>query len=354
LDLVGKVATEVWNFPMNESIHSPFCGSAYEDAPLDYLVDYALVNGGIPNVPTFAQLLGLDTAGEKIFYYQYPTVSCNTAYNSIPIHLESTKFPAVGPQPLNLSTRGLVGTGDNVVIGGFIITGTDPKTIVLRALGPSLSAYGLSGVLSDPVLKVYNSSRTLIATNDDWQSDPNQLVVEANGLAPANPLESATAQTLAPGAYTVTVTGKDATTGISLVELYDLSALSHSKLENMSTRGFVGTGDDALISGFIVGDVGSTTVIVRVLGPSLAAFGVSGVLSDPILTIYDSTGSVIARNDNWLDNVNWIDVQKNGLSPIDQRESALVLHLPPGAYTAIVTGANGATGIGLAEVYTLH
>ena len=127
---------------------------------------------------------------------------------------------------------------------------------MLRALGPSLSGFGLSGVLSDPVLSVYNSSGTLIATNDNWQSDPNHFVVEANGLAPANPLESATAQTLAPGAYTVIVTGKDATPGIGLVELYDLSPLSNSKLKNMSTRGSVGTGDNVLISGFIVGDVG--------------------------------------------------------------------------------------------------
>src|SRR5882762_413076 len=353
LDLVGKMATEVWNFPMNESIHCPFCSSVYEDAPYNYLIDYSIVNGGRPGVPVFAQLLGLNAAGETIFSYRYPATNCEKIYRALPIHLENTKFPTVGPQPLNLSTRGLVGTGDNVVIGGFIITGTDPKTIVLRALGPSLSGFGLSGVLRDPVLRVYNSSHTLIATNDDWQSDPNHLVVEANGLAPANLLESATAQTLAPGAYTVTVTGKDATPGIGLVELYDLSPLSHSKLRNMSTRGSVGTGDDALISGFIVGDVGSATVIVRALGPSLAAFGVSGVLSDPTLTIYDSTGSVIASNNNWQDDVNWIDIRKNALSPIDQRESALVLHLPPGAYTAIVTGANGATGIGLAEVYTL-
>jgi DNA-binding beta-propeller fold protein YncE len=152
----------------------------------------------------------------------------------------------------------------------------------------------------------------------------------------------------------VIVTGKDATPGIGLVELYDLSTLAKTKFVNMSTRGFVGTGDNVLISGFIVGDVGSTTVVVRAIGPSLAAYGVSGVLSDPVLTIYDSTGSAIATNDNWQDDVNWIDVRKNTLSPIDQRESALVLHLPAGAYTAIVRGANGGTGIALAEAYTIH
>jgi arylsulfate sulfotransferase len=353
LDLVAKVATEVWNFPMNQSIHSPFCGSCYEDAPYNYLIDYAIVNGGLPGVPTFAQLLGLDAGGERIFYYQYPTMGCSTAYNSIPLHLESTKFPAVGPQALNLSTRGLVSVGDNVLIGGFIVTGTDPKSVVLRALGPSLSGFGLSDVLTDPVLSVYNSSRTLIATNDNWQSDPNHFIVEANGLAPANLLESTTVQTLAPGAYTVIVTGKDPTPGIGLVELYDLSPLSNSKLKNMSTRGSVGTADDVLISGFIVGDVDSATVIVRALGPSLASFGVSGVLSDPILTIYDSNGTAIVTNDNWQDDNNAMLVQKNGLAPPNASESALVLHLPAGKYTAIVSGANGGTGIGLAEVYTL-
>jgi hypothetical protein len=159
---------------------------------------------------------------------------------------------------------------------------------------------------------------------------------------------------LAPGAYTVIVSGKGSATGIGLVELYDLSPLSNSQLKNMSTRGSVGTGDDVLISGFTIGDVGNTTVIVRALGPSLARFGVSGVLSDPTLTIFDSTGTAIATNDNWRDDVNAIDVQRNSLSPPNEQESALVLQLPAGEYTAVVSGANGGTGIALAEVYSLH
>jgi hypothetical protein len=275
------------------------------------------------------------------------------AFNAIPVHLEITKFPTVGPQALNLSTRGLVSGGDNVLIGGFIVTGAEPKSVVLRALGPSLSAYGLSDVLGNPVLSVYNSSHTLIATNDNWQSDVNHSVVEANGLAPANPLEAATFQSLAPGAYTVIVSGANSGQGIGLFEVYDLSPLSNSNLENISTRGFAGTLDDVLISGFIVGDVDSATVIVRAIGPSLASYGVSGVLADPTLDIYDSTGTLIASNNNWQDNINFVDVQKNGLAPPNALESALVLHLPAGAYTAIVRGADGGTGIALAEVYQL-
>jgi hypothetical protein len=353
VNLTTSVATEIWNYPQGESILSPFCGSVYEDAPLNYLVDYAFVNGTLPP-PQYAQLLGLDALGQQIFYYQYPTTGCNTAYNSIPVHLESTKFPRVGPQALNLSTRGLVSSGDNVVIGGFIVSGTEPKTMVLRALGPSLSDYGVSNVLPDPVLSVYDSSGSLVGYNDNWQSDLNHSVTEANGLAPANPLESALVRTLNPGAYTVVVTGVNATSGIGLVEVYDITPLVTTKFVNMSTRGFAGTSDNVLISGFIVGDVDSATVVVRALGPSLASFGVSGVLSDPTLTIVDSTGSVIATNNNWQDNINFVDVQKNGLAPPNASESALVLHLPAGAYTAIVSGADGGTGVALAEVYTLQ
>jgi hypothetical protein len=354
LDLVGHVATEVWNYPANQNIHCPLCSSIYEDAPYNYLIDYAFVNGGL-GIPLFAQLLGLNAAGERIFYYQYPAPHCGKIYRAFPVHLENTKFPTVGPRVMNLSTRGSVSTGDNVLINGFIITGTDPKTVILRALGPSLSGFGIPSALPDPVLSLYNSSGTLIATNDDWQTDIGSAFMEQNGYAPSNPAESATLQTnLAPGAYTIVVTGKNITQGISLAEVYELYGPGlNSKLGNVSGRGFVGTGDDVLISGFIVGDVGSATVVVRALGPSLGSFGVSEPPSDPVLTIYDSNGSVIATNDNWQDGNNALDVQRNRLAPPNVVESAIVLRLPPGAYTAVVRGANGATGNALAEVYHL-
>ena len=355
LDLVGHVATEVWNYPANQNIHCPLCSSIYEDAPYNYLIDYAIVNQGLPGgIPVFAQLLGLNAAGETIFSYRYPAPNCGTIYRALPVHLENTKFPAVGPEALNLSTRGTVSRGDDVLINGFIIAGNGPKTVILRALGPSLAGVGVSGALPDPGLSLYNSSGSLIATNDNWQTDLGSAYMAQNGFAPTNPAESATLQTLMPGAYTAVVRGRNGSEGVSLAEIYDLSPVSGSKLKNMSTRGSVGTGDNVLISGFIVGDVGSATVVVRVLGPSLGAFGVSRPLSDPVLTIYDSKGSAIVTNDNWHDNVNWVDVQKNGLAPPNALESAIVLHLPAGAYTAVVRGANGATGNALVEVYHLQ
>jgi hypothetical protein len=177
----------------------------------------------------------------------------------------------------------------------------------------------------------------------------------ANGFAPSNPSESATlVQNLAPGAYTVVVRGQNSTQGISLAEIYELfSPGLNSQLRNVSGRSYVGTGDNVLISGFIIGDVASATVVVRALGPSLASFGVSQPLSDPVLTIYDANGSAIASNDNWQDDNNAILIQRNGLAPPNALDSALVLHLPAGAYTAVVRGANGATGNALVEVYHL-
>src|SRR5436190_8981102 len=355
LDLNTMTATEVWNFDLGQSLWCPYCGSVYEDSPFNYLIDFTFIDG--VNDQSLSQWIGLDDAGDMAFRYQYHSApGCTVAFNAVPIHLENTKFPAVGPQVLNVSTRGTVSTGDNTLINGFIISGSDPKTVVLRALGPSLSRFGVSGALADPVLRLYNSSGALLATNDNWQTDIGATFMQQNGYAPPNPVESAMLQTnLAPGAYTAVVRGNNGAQGISLAEVYEIySPGLNSKLTNVSGRGFVGTGDNALISGFIVGEVGSGTVIVRALGPSLTSFGVSNPLSDPILTIYDSKGSLIATNDNWQDSNNAIDVQRKGLAPPNALESAIVLQLPAGEYTAVVRGTNGGTGNALAEVYHLH
>ena len=246
---------------------------------------------------------------------------------------------------------------DNVLISGFLVSGPGTKAVVVRALGPSLSGFGLSNVLADPVLTVYDSSGASIASNDNWQTNGGATFIAQNGLAPSNPSESAALVTnLSPGAYTVVVTGKNSTEGISLAEVYEIPRPGGtSQLVNVSGRSFVGTGDNVLISGFVVGDVGSATVVVRALGRSLASFGVSNPLSNPVLTIYDSKGFAIASNDDWQrDPNNVVFLPKNGLAPPNAFDSALVLHLPPGAYTAIVRGANGATGNAIVEVYHLE
>jgi hypothetical protein len=270
LDLVNKVATEVWNYPMNQSIHCPFCASIYEDAPLNYLIDYAFVNGGFPGVPKFAQLLGLDRFSEKIFYYQYPTQGCEIAYNSIPLHLENTKFPTVGPQTLNLSTRGVASEGSNVLIGGFVISGTGTKQVLVRGLGPTLTDFGVTGALADPFLSLFDGSGNVIWNNDNWK-DSQQAAIQVTGKAPTHDSEAAVVQNLGPGNYTVVLSGKNNTTGIGLVEVYDQSPASTAQLSNISSRGSVGTLDNVLICGFMVGDVESATVVVRALGLSLVS-----------------------------------------------------------------------------------
>src|SRR4029077_15891173 len=329
LNLNTKVATEVWNYEQNQSVYSPICSCVYEDAPLNYLITFSSIGFGTPNGSV--ELLGLNSAGETgetIFYYQYPSAPCQGAYNSRPIHLENPKFPAVQSRVQNLSSRGTVMSGDNVLINGFVVTGPGTKTVVVRALGPSLSNFGLAGVLADPVLTVYNSSGEIIASNDNWETAAGATFIAENGLAPSDPSEAAAVvANLAPGAYTVVVTGNNSTEGISLAEVYEIPRPGGTaKLANVSGRSFVGTGDNVLINGFIVGDVGSATVVVRALGRSLASFGVSNPLSNPVLTIYDSKGSVIASNDNWQrDPNNVVFLPKNGLAPPNAFDSALVL-----------------------------
>ena len=352
LDFTTMEATEVWNYEIDQSVNSPICGVVREDAPLNYLVNYAFENGFGASA-NYARLLGLDAAGSKVFDYRYPTSVCAEIFSSMPLHLESTKFPSVRPKPLNISTRGMVGVDDDVLIGGFIVTGSDSEIVALRALGPSLSDSGVADPLADPVLTLYDSSGAVIANNDSWESSPSAPLLTANGLAPGDPAEAATIQTLAPGAYTFVVKGKDASQGIGLVEAYDLSSTADSKLANISTRGSVGTGESVLISGFIIGDVDSATVVVRAIGPSLSSAGIDTALEDPMLTVFDSNGAILVTNDNWQDDATSLQVEENGLAPGDEAESATLLNLPAGAYTAIVSGTGETTGIGLVEVYNL-
>ncbi len=350
LDLAQNAATELWNYPREESIDTQFCGSVYEDAPFNYLIDYAFITA--PNVETTAQLVGLNASGRMIFDYQYPTSGCNTAYNSLPLHAEQFLLSNVG-QTLNLSTRGRVREGENALVGGFIITGFESKDIVLRALGPSLEEAGVSGVLANPVLTVYNSAGTIITSNDDWSNSPEALEIQAQGLAPGNARESAVLRNLAPGAYTFVVSSRDDSTGVALVEAYDLSRNSNSALGNVSTRGFVGTDEDVLISGFIVGSRNTEMVVLRAIGPSLAASGVGDALADPTITLFDQNGTPIAQNDNWQDDRDAATIRRLGLAPKNPNESATLVSLVPGTYTAVVEGVNRGTGVGLVEVYNL-
>lgn len=354
IDLTSRVATEVWNYPMGESINSPYCGSVYEDQPLNYLIDYAYVITA-PGQALHARIAGLDATGAKVFDYEYLTAGCTKAFNATPLHLESTAFPAIGPQSLNLSTRGLAGPAEDALIAGFIVTGNESKTVVLRALGPSLATDGLTGTLGDPVITLFDDTGQSLATNDDWATGSDAGEIAGEGLAPLDSSESALQMTLAPGAYTAVVSGKEPTPGIALVEVYDVAPASDSRLANLSTRGVVGAGsDDLLISGFIVGAVDNSTVVLRSLGPSLGAMGIANPLANPSFTVYDQNGALLAANNDWQEDPSALDLEQNQLAPGAAQEAAIVLHLPVGAYTAVTVGADGGTGVSLIEVYNLE
>jgi uncharacterized delta-60 repeat protein len=261
-----------------------------------------------------------------------------------------TPTPMPAAQALNISTRMKVQTGDNVGIGGFIITGTAPKHVLLRAIGPSLAQFGVPGVLADPVMELHGPGGFATVTNNNWGDDPVQAAaILATGLAPTNDLEAAIDAILNPGAYTAIVRGNNNTTGIGLVEVYDLSQAASSKLANISTRAFVGTGNEIMIAGFILGgNSGNDTVILRGMGPSLANFGVPLPLADPTLELRDSNGAPLHFNNDWEDHVPPIPPQ---IAPGNPRESVIVATLPPGQYTALLAGLNNGTGVGLVEVY---
>ncbi len=253
----------------------------------------------------------------------------------------------------NISTRAFVQTGDNVMIGGFIITGSGRKTVIVRAIGPSLVNQGIGNPLQNPMLELHDHTGAVIASNDDWMNAPNKQEIIDSDLAPTNNLESAILMSLNPGNYTAIVRGVNNGTGIALVEGYDLDSTAGSKLGNISTRSLVQTGDNVMIGGLIITGTGQKNVIVRAIGPSLAQQGITNPLLDPTLELHNVTGAVIAFDDNWRDSQQ-AQIETTGLAPSDDRESAIVSTLAPGNYTAILRGKNNTIGVALVEVYDLN
>jgi len=281
-----------------------------------------------------------------------------------------TPTPAFTSRLGNISTRGFVQTDNNVMIGGFIVQGTQPKRVIVRAIGPELTPFGVPDVLADPTLDLHNGPGALIASNNNWQTTiiggiitTDQVsAIQNSGHAPTQPSESAIIATLPPGNYTAIVRGVNNSTGNALVEVYDLNPDATSILANISTRDFVQTGDNVMIGGFIVQGTQPKAVIVRAIGPELAPFGVPDVLADPTLELHNGAGALIASNNNWqttiiggiitTDQVSAI--QNSGHAPTQPSESAIIAMLPPGNYTAIIRGVNNSTGNALVEVYDLQ
>jgi hypothetical protein len=246
-----------------------------------------------------------------------------------------------------------VETGDNVGIGGFIISGVTPKHVLIRAIGPSLTQAGVPNALADPFLELYHSGPNPIAFNNNWR-DTQEATIKATGIPPVNDLESAIDTTLTPGNYTAVVRGNNGGTGVALVEVYDLNPPA-GKLANISTRALVETGADITIAGFILGNQnGSDRVVIRGIGPSLAASGVSNPLPNPALELRDGDGVLLAANNDWQDDpVQAAKLVAAGLAPSNNLEAGIAATLPPGHYTALLAGENNTTGIGLVEVYDL-
>jgi hypothetical protein len=259
---------------------------------------------------------------------------------------------------LDISTRLRVETGQHLGIAGFIITGPTAKQIIVRALGPTLAQFGVPDVLQDPALDLYDSSNNLIASNDNWKNS-QQAEIQASGYAPGDNHEAAIVQTLAPGNYTAVVRGVNATVGAALLEVHDLDQSSASLITNISTRGSVGTNANVMIGGFIVGHGlgsngdGSSTVLVRALGPELTSFGIADALLDPTLDLVDGNGNLVGSNDNWKDSQQ-AAIQATGLAPGDDHEPAILTTLIQGNWTAIARGKNNTTGVGLIEVYRIQ
>jgi Matrixin/WD40-like Beta Propeller Repeat len=320
--------------------------SLYDPASLQQTYNIKLNHFILDPTEYFAPFAGaFDVSGKYLFVsvagYSAEVWAFSTDLGSFPV-------PVADPRQnlLNISTRARVEAGESAMVGGFIISGTDAKKVLIRGLGPSLP---LTGALSDPVLDLYDSSGTLIATNDDWISD--RLNILASAIPPTSEREAAILTTLMPGAYTAVVRDVTGQPGLGLVEIYDLDP-DHSVVANISTRGKVETDDNVMIGGFIIGGAANTDILVRAIGPSLAAYGIQAPLADPVLELHDQYGDIVATNDNWR-STQQSDIIATGIPPTDDNESAIVATLYSGSYTAIVRGQNATIGVALVEVYNL-
>jgi hypothetical protein len=253
---------------------------------------------------------------------------------------------------IQLSTRMRVDVGDRVAIGGFIITGTVPKQVILRGIGPTLANSGITDALADPVLELHGPGSFSTITNDNWR-DTQQQQIQAAGLSPSNNLEPAIWATLSPGAYTTVLRGTNNTTGTALVEIYDLTPAAGSKLGNLSTRAFIGADQNIAIAGLMVSSGDPDQIVVRGLGPSLAST-VSNTLANPALELRNNNGSLLVSNNDWQDiPVQAQQISAAGLGLSNNLESAVLAILPPGRYTALLFGSDNGTGNGIVEVYDL-
>ena len=303
---------------------------------------------------------------------QYSDISA-TSPEGINLDVIGYNLPQTGPPSLgNVSTRSFVQTGANVMIGGFIVQGTGPKRVIVRAIGPELTQYGIPNALANPILELHNGTGALIATNNDWQTTiiggiitGSQVSnIQNSGHAPTAASESAIIADLQPGNYTAILSGVNGTTGVALVEVYDLAPAASSSLGNVSTRSFVQTDSNVMIGGFIVQGSGPKRVIIRAIGPELSAppFNIPNALANPTLELHNGAGALIASNDNWQTTIiggiitssQVSDIQNSGHVPTATSESAIIANLQPGNYTAIVRGVSNTIGVGLVEVYDLN
>ncbi len=343
---------------------------------------YFSINGGVTNIVNFNQDshgdLGdwLSESCPQAHPYVQNAFACRGQFSDLAttspeaITLDVIGYDLMQVSLGNISTRGFVQTGDNVMIGGFIVQGTGAKRVIIRAIGPELTQHGITNPLANPTLELHDGTGALIGSNDDWQTTiiggiitSSQLTdIQNSGHAPTAASESAIIANLQPGNYTAIVRGVNNTTGVGLVEVYDLSPGTTSLLGNISTRGFVQTGDNVMIGGFIVQGTGAKRVVIRAIGPELTQHGITNPLADPTLELHNATGALIGFNDNWQTTIlggvitsdQVSDIQNSGHVPTAASESAIIANLTPGNYTAIVRGVNNTTGVGLVEVYDLN